>query len=162
MNATRAFSVYYIYDTSDNPQGWGGTDRGGYSESMICRRSTIETGKIRLEAQVGRQRHRRACSARPGNLLSLRRRQQQQLRGAARDAPATRSGTPGSAPSVSNGPITYELDGQQYVGMVGAGDTLWAFVMRKRRRHRRSTSAAAAGVSCVVVEKKLGVTEQRP
>ena len=30
--------------------------------------------------------------------------------------------------SVSNGPITYELDGTQYV-IVGAGDTLWAFVM---------------------------------
>ncbi len=29
---------------------------------------------------------------------------------------------------MSNGPITYELDGTQYV-IVGAGDTLWAFVM---------------------------------
>ena len=29
---------------------------------------------------------------------------------------------------VSNGPITYTLDGLQYV-VVGAGDTLWAFVM---------------------------------
>ena len=29
---------------------------------------------------------------------------------------------------VTNGPITYELDGSQYV-MVAAGDTLWAFVM---------------------------------
>ena len=27
--------------------------------------------------------------------------------------------------AVSNGPITYEMDGQQYV-VVGAGDTLWA------------------------------------
>ena len=31
VNATRAFSVYYIYDPSDNPAGWGGTDRGGYA-----------------------------------------------------------------------------------------------------------------------------------
>ena len=29
-DATRAYSVYYTYDPSDNPQGWGGTDRGGY------------------------------------------------------------------------------------------------------------------------------------
>ena len=35
VNATRAFSVYYIYDPGDNPQGWGGTDRGGYGESML-------------------------------------------------------------------------------------------------------------------------------
>ena len=31
---------------------------------------------------------------------------------------------------VSNGPISYELDGQQYV-VVGAGDTLFAFAMKK-------------------------------
>ncbi len=31
---------------------------------------------------------------------------------------------------VSNGPITYTLDGLQYV-VVGAGDTLWAFVMNE-------------------------------
>ncbi len=29
---------------------------------------------------------------------------------------------------MSNGPITYELDGSQYV-VVAAGDTMWAFVM---------------------------------
>ena len=32
--------------------------------------------------------------------------------------------------AVSNGPITYELDGLQYV-LVGAGDTLWTFVMNQ-------------------------------
>jgi alcohol dehydrogenase (cytochrome c) len=30
--------------------------------------------------------------------------------------------------SVSNGPITYQLDGTQYV-VVAAGDTLWSFAM---------------------------------
>jgi len=30
--------------------------------------------------------------------------------------------------SVTNGPITYELDGKQYL-VVGAGDTLFGFVM---------------------------------
>jgi alcohol dehydrogenase (cytochrome c) len=34
--------------------------------------------------------------------------------------------------SVANGPITYELDGLQYV-VVGAGDTLWTFVMNQTR-----------------------------
>ena len=33
VNATRAWSVYYIYDPGDNPMGWGGTDRGGYGEA---------------------------------------------------------------------------------------------------------------------------------
>ena len=36
-----------------------------------------------------------------------------------------RLGTP-----VSNGPITYELDATQYL-VVGAGDTLFAFVMNR-------------------------------
>ena len=31
---------------------------------------------------------------------------------------------------VSNGAITYQLDGLQYI-IVGAGDTLWAFVMNE-------------------------------
>ena len=31
---------------------------------------------------------------------------------------------------VSNGPISYELDGQQYV-VAGAGDTLWSFAVKK-------------------------------
>jgi alcohol dehydrogenase (cytochrome c) len=35
--------------------------------------------------------------------------------------------------AVSNGPITYELDGRQYV-IVGAGDTLWTFVMNEATR----------------------------
>jgi len=34
--------------------------------------------------------------------------------------------------SVSNGPITYELDGKQHV-VVGAGDTLWDFVMLREK-----------------------------
>ena len=30
--------------------------------------------------------------------------------------------------SISNGPITYELDGRQFV-VAAAGDTLWTFVL---------------------------------
>ena len=44
--ASRAFSVYYLYDPGDNPQGWGGTDRGGYSESMV-QAIDYKTGKVR-------------------------------------------------------------------------------------------------------------------
>ena len=48
----------------------------------------------------------------------------------------------GSNASVTNGPITYELDGQQYV-IVGAGDTLWAFVMNAQPAGATVTDAAA-------------------
>ena len=47
VNANRAFSVWYIYDASDNPMGWGGTDRGGYSEQPKLTAIDYKTGKIR-------------------------------------------------------------------------------------------------------------------
>ena len=34
VNASRSFSMFYIFDPGANPQGWGGTDRGGWSEQM--------------------------------------------------------------------------------------------------------------------------------
>lgn len=35
VNATRAFSMYYIFDDTNKPEGWGGNDRGGWAESML-------------------------------------------------------------------------------------------------------------------------------
>ena len=49
----------------------------------------------------------------------------------------------GLGAAVSNGPITYELDGEQYV-IVGAGDTLWAFVMRTPPPPPSTSASAAA------------------
>src|SRR3954453_11197778 len=46
VNATRAFSVYYIYDASEKPEGWGGNDRGGWGESML-QAIDYKTGKMR-------------------------------------------------------------------------------------------------------------------
>ena len=47
VNANRAFSVWYIYDPSDNPMGWGGTDRGGYAEQGQLKAIDYKTGEIR-------------------------------------------------------------------------------------------------------------------
>jgi alcohol dehydrogenase (cytochrome c) len=46
-NATRAFSVYYLYENEDDekPQGWGGNDRGGWSEAML-QAIDYKTGKV--------------------------------------------------------------------------------------------------------------------
>jgi alcohol dehydrogenase (cytochrome c) len=41
--------------------------------------------------------------------------------------------------SVTNGPISYQLDGLQYL-IVGAGDTLWAFVMNEPMKQGTSSS----------------------
>ncbi len=45
VNATRAFSLYYVYDTSEKAEGWGGNDQGGWG-NPCCRRSTTEPGQL--------------------------------------------------------------------------------------------------------------------
>ena len=77
VNANRAFSVWYIYDASDNPMGWGGTDRGGYAEQATAqgdrlshRPDQMEHPALRRQLRspldgrqralwIGRGRHRR-------------------------------------------------------------------------------------------------------
>ncbi len=46
---------------------------------------------------------------------------------------------------ITNGPITYQLDGRQYV-VAAAGDTLWSFVMNERRDGAGSLLPAAGSV----------------
>jgi len=127
VNARRAFSIYYIYDTSDDPQGWGGTDRGGYGVSML-QAIDYKTGTIRWSHRWEGNGTSGVLST-AGNLVFTG--DGSSANFVALDAA---TGDPlwhaGLGTSVSNGPITYELDGLQYV-LVGAGDTLWAFVMNK-------------------------------
>jgi len=125
VSAAQAYSVYYLYDPYENPQGWGGTDRGGYSESMV-QAIDYKTGKVKWshkwEANV-----RSGLLSTAGNLLFAG--------GPSTDIVALNA-TTGDAlwharlgATVSNGPTTYMLDGTQYL-VVGAGDTLWAFAMQ--------------------------------
>ena len=46
VSASRAFSVWYIHDPSDKPEGWGGNDRGGWGEAMIDA-IDYKTGKVK-------------------------------------------------------------------------------------------------------------------
>jgi alcohol dehydrogenase (cytochrome c) len=129
VSAARAFSIYYIYDPDENPQGWGGTDRGGYVESMI-QAIDYKSGKVRWTHKWDANARSGLLST-AGNLLFAG--------GASSDLVALNA-TTGDAlwqarlnASVSNGPITYELDGLQYV-IAGAGDTLWAMVLNQPRK----------------------------
>ena len=126
--AAQAYSVWYIYDASDNPQGWGGTDRGGYSQSMV-QAIDYATGKVRW-SHKWESGARSGLLSTAGNVLFAG--------GPSSDLVALDART-GDAlwharlnASVSNGPITYELDGKQHV-VVGAGDTLWDFVMLREK-----------------------------
>ena len=126
VSCGRPFSIFYLYDIGDNPMGWGGTDRGGYAESMI-QAIDYKTGSIRW-THKWESNIRSGLLSTAGNLLFAG--------GPSQDIVALNA-TTGDAlwharlnAAVSNGPITYEMDGLQYL-IVGAGDTLWAFVMNK-------------------------------
>ena len=122
VNATRAFSVWYIYDPSDNPMGWGGTDRGGYSEQGKLTAIDYKTGQIKWS--IPRYGGNSGLLSTAGNVLF----------GSAASGLGAYNATTGEplwnsrVGGITNGPITYELDGKQYV-IAGAGNRLVAFVL---------------------------------
>jgi alcohol dehydrogenase (cytochrome c) len=130
-NATRAFSVYYLYEVEDDhkPQGWGGNDRGGWSEAML-QAIDYKTGKIRWSHKWdGSSSVRSGVLSTAGNVV---------FAGDATSNFVALNATTGEPlwhtrlhTSISNGPITWEMDGMQYVS-VGAGDSLYTFVLRTR------------------------------
>ena len=128
INASRGFSVYYIFDDDDKPEGWGGNDRGGYSESML-QAIDYKTGKIGWSHKWEGSGIRSGVLSTAGNLVFAADPANNLV---ALDA---KLGRPlwhvnlGNA--MSNGPITYELDGKQYL-VVGAGDTMFGFVMNTK------------------------------
>jgi PQQ-dependent dehydrogenase (methanol/ethanol family) len=124
VNATRGFSVYYIYDPSDNPAGWGGFDRGGYSQSMLIALD-YKTGKPRWTHPWPAGTAKSGILTTAGNVLFTSGAGGLEALDAATGAPLwhARLGA-----SITNGPMTFLLDGQQYV-VVAAGGTLVAFVM---------------------------------
>jgi alcohol dehydrogenase (cytochrome c) len=127
VSAAHAYSVWYIYDASKNPMGWGGTDRGGWAQHMV-QAIDYATGKIRWSHKWEGSGFSGLLST-AGNVLFTG-------DGSSNNfvALSASSGEPlwraGVRTPVSNGPITYTLDGLQYV-VVAAGDTLWAFVMNE-------------------------------
>ena len=126
VNTTPSYSVYYLTDTDEKPQGYGGRDAGVWSRSTL-KAIDYKTGKVRWEheypAHISAQPGLLSTAGKllftgdpSGNMIAY--------------DPATgkilwhsRLGN-----TIANGPMTYELDGQQYV-VVGAGDTLYAFTV---------------------------------
>ncbi len=127
VNASRAFSVYYIFDDDDKPEGWGGNDRNLYSEGML-QAIDYKTGKIRWSHKWEGSGARSGILSTAGNLVFA-------------GDPAgnfvalnATTGEPlwhaGLGNAVTNGPITFEQDGLQHL-VVAAGDMVYAFVMKK-------------------------------
>ena len=127
VSASRAFSVYYIFDLDNNPQGWGGIDRGGANLASMVQAIDYKTGKVRW-SHKWESGARSGLMSTAGNLL---------FAGDGSNNLVALNATTGEplwhanlGAGVGNGPITYQLDGLQYV-VVAAGDALWSFVMNR-------------------------------
>jgi alcohol dehydrogenase (cytochrome c) len=126
-NAARAWSVYYLYDDDDKPEGWGGNDRNGFSEAML-QAIDYKTGQIRwshkwpgngglaMSGLLSTAGKLLFAGDPNSNLVAL--------------DPAT--GAPlwhaKLRSNMTNAPITYEVDGVQYL-VAAAGDTLYAYAI---------------------------------
>jgi alcohol dehydrogenase (cytochrome c) len=128
INATHAYSVWYLYDIDEKPEGWGGTDRGGWSEALL-QAIDVKDGSIKWSHKWEGSGGRSGLMSTAGNLLFAGDTSNNFV---ALDA---KNGTPlwhaNLGASVSNAPISYELDGKQLV-IIGAGDSLFAFTVNEK------------------------------
>lgn len=128
INATDAWSIYYIYDDEEKPEGWAGNDRGGFSQTSL-EAIDYRTGKVVWRHKWEGSGSRAGVLSTAGNLVFTGDGASNFVAVSAATGEPLWHANLGS--SVSNGPMTYELDGAQYV-VVGAGDTLWGFTMLRK------------------------------
>lgn len=123
VNTVYSFSVYYLTDTDERPEGYGGRDQGIWQQHAL-KAIDAKTGEIRWSHVYPARGSMSGILTTAGKLLFTG----DPTSNLIAFDPAT--GRPvwhtNLGASVSNGPMTYELDGEQYL-VVGAGDTLFGF-----------------------------------
>ena len=125
VNASRSLGIYYVYDLSDSPMGWGGGGGGGVNDDAVLEAMDVKTGKIKWAVpRYGGGTSGLLSTA--GNLVF----------GSGSGGLAAYNATTGDVlwasriGNVTNGPITYLLDGRQYV-LAAADGRMWAFIMNE-------------------------------
>jgi acido-empty-quinoprotein group A len=125
VDAADTYSIYYVFDDSPKPEGWSGNDRGGWSD-LILKALDYKTGKSRWEHKWPMGGNRSGILTTAGGLLLMGDAGSNLVAfNAANGDILWHAGLPSG---VSNGPMTYELDGMQYI-VVAANDTLYAFTV---------------------------------
>jgi acido-empty-quinoprotein group A len=125
VNVTRSAAVFYLTDTSAKPEAWGGIDKTVWSGPSSIEAIDCKSGKVVWDHPTG-----------PGAISGLLTTAGKLLFGgdAFGNALALDPLTGQTLWHVNlnemmfNGPITYELDGRQYVLLAGGGK-LFAFVL---------------------------------
>ncbi len=130
VNGAEGYGIAYLYDTSDEPEGYGGGGGGTFDPKTALFAIDAATGKLEWKHEVpsnsisgggmsggilttaggllltGDSGHVAVFDPKSGGILWNQRLPQ----------------------AVSNGPSTWMLGGKQYI-VVGAGDTLYAFTL---------------------------------
>jgi alcohol dehydrogenase (cytochrome c) len=132
VGTSQSFSMLYLTDTDDRPQGWAAAERGLGTLGRALKAIDYKTGKVKWSRPLA-MGPGGSPGGPPSGLLSTAGKLLFGNDGGGNFVafdPLT--GKPlwhvGLGTNTSNGPETYLLDGRQYV-VVGAGDTLYAFTL---------------------------------
>ena len=133
MNARKGYSIGYVYDTSDKPEGYAGGGGGLWSQSLL-EAIDVRTGNIKWSHEYNDL----GAGGAAGNVGILTTAGKLLVTGGSGSSLVVYNPADGKIlwhfrlpRGVSNGPSTWMLDGQQYL-IVGAGDTLYAFTLVNR------------------------------
>ena len=125
VNGTEGYGVAYLYDTSDEPEGYGGGGGGNFDTRSALFALDVTTGKVEWKHEAEGSGMSGGILTTAGSLLFTG------------DAGHLAAFNPQTGAilwnqrlesSVSNGPSTWMLNGKQYI-IVGAGDTLYALTL---------------------------------
>jgi acido-empty-quinoprotein group A len=128
VNGTEGYGIAYLYDTSDEPEGYGGGGGGTFDGRSALFAIDVKTGDVKWK-------HEPAGGAMSGGILTtaghLLFTGDAGHLAAFDPANGTLLWNQRLESGVSNGPVTWTLDGRQYI-VVGAGDTLYALTLAGR------------------------------
>jgi len=124
VSARRVFSVFYL-TTEGKPEGWAGRDANVFADSTV-RAIDYRTGKIVWNHEIGNGAGIAGIMTTAGHLLFTADNDENIL--ALDPATGKTLWHLHAGGRVENSPMTYELNGRQYVVMA-AQDTLYAFAL---------------------------------
>ncbi len=131
VNATRGYSLGYLTDTDERPEGYGGSGRNLWSQHLL-EALNAKTGEVAWSHPYPTVGASEGGLGGPGILTTAGKLLFTGDYSGNFIAYDPANGKPlwhfRTVHSVSNGPETYLLDNRQYV-VVGAGDTLFAFAL---------------------------------
>jgi acido-empty-quinoprotein group A len=127
VNTTESVSVYYLTDTDAKPEGYGGRAEGLWTKHILKAIDPV-TGQLRWSHPYHADGGVSGLLTTAGNLLFGGDPTTHLIAFDPASGKILWHANMGS--SVSNGPMTFELDHQQYI-VAAAGDTLYAYALPK-------------------------------